>query len=494
MAAPANESPERFTGWRHEDRTGNPAMSHPESLDQAYLDFSAGTGPVFERYPQMESLRHFIFKELLAQCAGAGWKDSVKHWLRPFLRRARTDGDLVPADVVILIESRREVIVDALLPVYRELISRGLKVRIVSLSGPEQLPESAIHLRFQARSVAPAWAKPAWKDLCDAVEGLRSESLKRSFYYASARIGGLLDEAARILQALKPRVVLIASTQLAGGSAFAVTARSLGAVTLLLQHGILQPFYVPLLADKMLTWGESSNDILLHLGICNERLVALGSPRHDSMVPAASGLARTELLRALSVPERPTFVFFSNGNDLVRNGSAPEECAKWLEETAAAHSQDVNIIVRLHPNEDGSMYRRCRHLITTKGSPDLAVLLDGCDWVGSLCSTVLYDALLFEKPVWQFYADGWPELADNWRSGFATRVRSQADFSEMVGKVVREGSGVVNDGLFTGVFANHGQATEAVADFVEQQLNGRGMPLAMLPLGHQSKPLHAGEV
>jgi hypothetical protein len=43
----------------------------------------------------------------------------------------------------------------------------------------------------------------------------------------------------------------------------------------------------------------------------------------------------------------------------------------------------VNVVVRLHPNEDGSLYRNCSHLTITKGSPDLAVMLEGSDWVGS---------------------------------------------------------------------------------------------------------------
>ncbi len=95
------------------------------------------------------------------------------------------------------------------------------------------------------------------------------------------------------------------------------------------------------------------------------------------------------------------------------------ESAQWLETTAEKYSKDLNIIVRLHPNEDDSLYRHCPHLRITKDSPDLAIALDGCDWVGSRCFTVLYDALLFKKPVWQFYADGWPELAKNWREGLA---------------------------------------------------------------------------
>jgi hypothetical protein len=173
----------------------------------------------------------------------------------------------------------------------------------------------------------------------------------------------------------------------------------------------------------------------------------------------------------LSLPRKPTLVFFSNGNDLLRNGDAPVECAEWLETTASHYADQINVVVRLHPNEDGSLYEHCSHLTITKGSPDLMTTLEGCDWVGSLCSTVLYDALIYRKPVLQFYAEGWPELADNWKCGLATRIASQDDLNEIVdARLDRESFGSVDESLIDQVFANHGHATERVADFVQDQL------------------------
>jgi hypothetical protein len=135
----------------------------------------------------------------------------------------------------------------------------------------------------------------------------------------------------------------------------------------------------------------------------------------------------------------------------------------------------MNFIVRLHPNEDNSLYRDCRHLTISKGVPNLATTIEGCDWIGSLCSTVLYDALLYKKPVWQFYADGWPELADNWRHGLAVRISSQFELSEMVDRMLCEDVDlIVDESLHKKVFANHGRATQATADFIEHLLVNQG--------------------
>jgi len=469
-------------------------MNSTQSLDQQYLNFLARTGPIFTRYPEMEPLRYFIFKQLLARRRGMRWPDHIKHWLYPLLRRARTRGPLNRADVLLWIESRREVIVDAVLPVYRELTSRGLKVQLVSFKGPDRLPPSTLHFQFPARARRPAWAKEAWQALCGVAEELCDRALRGSFYSACAEVQSLFDELDRILDAVNPKIVLIASTQLIGGATLAVASRSQGALTLLLQHGILQPFYLPLLTDYMVTWGPSSTETLARLGVPHQRLLALGSPRHDAMLPSIGGNSGAALRDALSLPEKPTFVFFSNGNDLVRNGDAPRECAKWLETTAARYAGHINVIVRLHPNEDGALYREYPHLRIIKGLPDLATTLDGCDWVGSLCSTVLYDALLYKKPVWQFYADGWPELADNWKFGLATRISSQAELDERVHRMLCEGAkGFREENLSDRVFSNHGHATQAVADFVQGQLeegggrfqDGSYLDLHPRPLSHR---------
>ena len=117
------------------------------------------------------------------------------------------------------------------------------------------------------------------------------------------------------------------------------------------------------------------------------------------------------------------------------------------------------------------MYQTCRHLTITKNAPNLAVTLNGCDWVGSLCSTVLYDALLYQKPIWQFYQDGWPELADNWRCGLAKRICSQNELSEMVGRVLDHSVETSTDeGQVARVFSNHRQAGKTIAEFVHRKL------------------------
>jgi hypothetical protein len=455
-------------------------------LEQRYLEFRGRSDAVFSRYPQIEPLRYFIFQRLLVQRRPVGLKDHVKHWLRPLVRRARTRPADRSADVLIWLESRRKEAVEMLVPVYRELVVRGMSVELVSCDGPGELSVPSRIFEFPARARVPRWAQEAWGTLCECEAVLRDRALARSFYHACAMLQGLYDEVHRVLEASTPKVVLCASTQLIGGAALMVASRLQGIRSLLLQHGMLGWNYLPLPADLTLLWGPSSEEVLVSLGVPRARLLTVGSPRHDSMRPSGNGHARVTLLRTLGLSERPTFVFFSQGSDL---GRAAVESARWLEELAAQYANALNVVVRLHPNEDGALYRGCSHLTMMHRAVELSVALDGCDWIGSISSTALYDALLYGKQPWQFCADHWPVDAQNWRQGLALRVSSARHLSELVHARLSQGATAdIDEALVRRVFANHGRATRAVADVVVSCLN----PSGARPRVTAVEPAHAG--
>src|SRR5439155_17918895 len=110
-----------------------------------------------------EPLRRFIFRRLLVQQGGDGVKDHVKHWLRPVVRRTHTALPDRHADVLVWLESEREVVVNALLPVYRELVARDARVELVSFGGPPNLAVPSRTFQFPARAQVPAWARGAWE-------------------------------------------------------------------------------------------------------------------------------------------------------------------------------------------------------------------------------------------------------------------------------------------------------------------------------------------
>lgn len=448
-------------------------QSRPQLLDEEYLGFCDRTAGIFAKWPELEALRRFVFKEILIGRRQGNWATPVKRLLRPVMRGGRTANYCDGVDVVVWVDSWREVVLEQLVPVVEELVRRGVRTLVVSQEGGEHFPGQVLAFESRASLKLPRWAVAGWSALCELDPQLwRGKEL---FYEQASCTDGLIHEFNRLLTSIKPKLVLTAASNDQSGAAITMSANSLGIKTAVIQHGIPEPFYTPILAKKFLAWGPSSQARLEGLGIPSNEIAVLGSPRHDRISSRIGDGNSVSLTKALELPPRPTFVFFSNGNDLVRNGVAPTECASWLE-SAASHLKDrVNIVVRLHPNEDGTIYAGRSNLIVSKGKPSLDDTLGGCVALGSLCSTVMLEGLLYRKPVWQFYRDGWPVLADNWKTGLAQRISSADELVNQLELLVRgEMDGAGRNETYRRAFANHPKATGAVCDWIQRELTPVG--------------------
>jgi hypothetical protein len=438
------------------------------TLDERYLEFRDRTAQVFADFPQLEPMRHMIFKELWIGGRGTAPSEWLRHFGRRFLRRVRRQGPLKKAEVLFLMEGRRDLGRQMLLPLWEACRRRGIRTQLVAWNTAAELPAGTHYLHGVRPESLPTWADGAWRRLIAVLPELHVAALHRAFRIASASTAGQLRIAREVLGRVDPRVVVVKSNNISGGVAFSAQARSEGRATVQLQHGVPQAFYTPVLEDVMLTWGESSNNILQALGVPASKLHAVGSPRHDAMTPVPG--ARPRLCASLGLPDRPTLVFFSNGNDLVRNGCAPAESAAWLEAAATA-IPPMNFVVRLHPNEDGSLYRDTPHLCITRDEVDLVTTLSGADIVASVCSTAMYEALLFQKPVWQFCASHWPPLEDNWKQGLAERVRDELDLQTKLRRWLKAPDSRDQWArLAERVFANRGRAAATAADCIAELL------------------------
>jgi len=432
------------------------------NLDHRYLLFRDQTYGLFTTFPQIEPLRHLIFKELLVKRVGARKIQWSKYWVRRLLCHSKGKGTLTKADIIFLIEGKRSREYEKVLPLWAACIEAGQKCQIVALNTTLHLPSGAYYVRRISPTSVPEWANASWEMLVSMFPSLWADDLKRAYYISAAYANSLLSLAFDIIDRVKPKLILLGSNSQSGTIAFSTAARLRGVKTAQLQHGVPQAFYTPVLEDVMLTWGESSNLILQRLGVPATKLRAVGSPRHDKFQPVPN--ARAFFRQSLNLSNRPILVFFSNGNDLVRNGNAPIESAIWLNEAARTIPQ-VNVVVKLHPNEDGALYRRMPHLRVIKNEVDLITILSAADIVASVCSTAMYEALLFGKPVWQFYADGWPPLEDNWKQGLAVRVASSQELLFRINQWMESpDSGERWSRLSQRVFVNHGHAAYAAAE------------------------------
>lgn len=436
------------------------------SLDERWLVHAQAFSALLDTHPHLLSLRQPLFKEIVERRATVSVAERLKDWTRPFVQRQSTVVPDEKIDFLFWLDKTREVLVEAIVPVYECLKAQEQRAAIVT---PPRVAQKlgldpAGTILYQTPAQRPN--KQKWQGAFSAYRVVFpqvSPDTWLTFYRMGQQADNHEREIRRLLQAIKPRVLVLPVDQFMPGSSAVVVARQLGIPTLVLLHGAVSAYNAPLTADKMGVWGELSRQQMMDLGVEPDDLVVLGSPRHDNPPYRQDKTAKRRLVDLLDLnPNKRIFTFFSNGNDLLRNtAGAVEGCADWLRVATERMGGDWQMVVRLHPNEDGRLYEGMTGLKVYKHTCDLGTALAGSDVVGALCSTALLEGVLYGKPVAQFWADGWPELADNWRRGLAHRVASVDD---LVGILQRE---LADAGQGReAIFANWGRATETVAEYL----------------------------
>lgn len=84
----------------------------------------------------------------------------------------------------------------------------------------------------------------------------------------------------RVLGILAPRVIVTDYDRSLRNSCLVLAARRLGIPSLTMVHGVItrEYGYTPVLADKVLCWGEMQEELLVELGTASERVIPVGFP------------------------------------------------------------------------------------------------------------------------------------------------------------------------------------------------------------------------
>ena len=193
--------------------------------------------------------------------------------------------------------------------------------------------------------------------------------------------------------------VVVTNERLLMSSAAIQVAKQRGIHTACLQHGALVDEYLPVTVETYFTWGEEAADWLRRRKVAAS-LHAIGSPRTDRI---AQHLA-PEAKRERAADSRRVVVFFTQPDKLDVPRASHERVAREFLKLLA--DPGLRVCIKLHPSDDRARWvslaateRDQLHVLDA--AADLYGVVRDADYVGAFYSTVLLEAMLFDKPVFQ---------------------------------------------------------------------------------------------
>ena len=157
------------------------------------------------------------------------------------------------------------------------------------------------------------------------------------------------------------------------------------------------------LADKTAVFGKYYRNFLMNVGnYAPEKIAVTGQPRMDLFFDNKKNYSRKELCKKLGInPNKKLIVFaterFQDSSDA---GFALTAIIKSLK-----NNSNVELVVKVHPSEEEDYYRNLldeqEYSAIVRKDIDLYALLFCCDLLISISSTVMFEALIANKPIIQ---------------------------------------------------------------------------------------------
>jgi hypothetical protein len=301
-----------------------------------------------------------------------------------------------------------------------------------------------------------------WPDLVSVVtEADRSFGLGRSICYEilshlSWAVANILRSEI-ILDTQKPEVVVTEHDRHPVDAVLCQVAKMLSIPTVTLTHGIQgdpsagNVQWTPLIADRIIVWGEWMRDYFVDLGVPADRIDIGGYPRLRDLT-AQDKIEASRCLMRQGEGGKPHVLMLSSS-------LGPDKLAVRMFLEVQAQFSDVRFMIRPHPQESLEWYRR--ELSGGLGdiqSPEQWTIeqsLASADVVVGSGSTACLDALLLGKrlvllPDSGLVYDRIPILRDAIMSGLAHCVASGAELNLVLHKLLdrhARTSGVGSDGI-----------------------------------------------
>ncbi|MCD6350949.1 MAG: hypothetical protein J7M26_02420 [Armatimonadetes bacterium] len=292
-------------------------------------------------------------------------------------------------------------------------------------------------------------------------------------------------DARRLLEAVRPAVVMAFTFLPRLLTPYVVEARLQGARSVVCQHGLIAGLdYASEWFDEALVFNEYTAELVRQRTAESTRVQVVGNPGLEKLA-----LERPEPAQVAPPGEGAVVLVATQPNDPPGSRASPEW---WFRAVAEACAQlKAYLAAKLHPQQsaevEGVMYEGAmqaagaRGRVIPHGEADLTALIAGCDVFVSQYSSSLLEAIVLGKPtVFVELRDGPPFYPFD-DEGMAQRVTRREEVAPALAKALEEAAPSPTrqkeKEQRQRFFARHvepfdGQAVERIAAAVEELLGG----------------------
>jgi hypothetical protein len=320
------------------------------------------------------------------------------------------------------------------------------------------------------------------------------ESLPRSIALGAKRFAQqvalpsivyMLEVVRRIIRVERPHLLITVDETGLLGKSVALQGRRRGVPTLNVQHGIRvdSPWLEDQLFDRLAVFGERDRELFIRRGASPMRVVATGMPRYDRLALRQDLKSRAEVAADLELdPERPIVVFASQA-PIGRITSYLKAQTHLAVADAALALPEVQFVVKLHhvaqdhvPDEVQSHPGAAR--MVTVRHYDLYDLLNACDVMITIYSTVGLEAAILDKPILIINLSQLPDFIPYTEEGVAVTASCPEQVSVYIRRLLndqalRQRLAAARDVFLRRyVYRADGRSADRLAQLMEQMIDG----------------------
>jgi len=240
------------------------------------------------------------------------------------------------------------------------------------------------------------------------------------------------------LSAEKPRLLVVMNEITTLGNIAVHVAKQKSIKTLCIQHGAIgndPGSFVPVSADKVAVWGDSSKRILVNEGTLKEKIVITGAPQFDNIRKLNVKITE-DIAREIGLNISKKYILFTTQNYPYMEETVRQVCK------AVKSIPDLQFVIKTHPAEYSTKnYEKIIKKSDVKGiltKKYLYPLIKGCSAMITVSSTTGLETLIIGKPLITINLSGKPDTMPYAKSRAAIGVYKSGDILPAIKSVLED--------------------------------------------------------